>query len=122
VCWVVFLAPVTAIIVPYLGLSAPTSYYAYALVFALDKAVVNGIWLGFINYVLELVPEKERPCYIGMTAVLTMPMIIMPFLGGLLLNFVPYWVVFALTASGGLLGWFWARHLPEPRGQKSPAA
>jgi MFS family permease len=121
VSWVVFLAPVTAIIVPYLGLSAPTSYYAYALVFALDKAAVNGIWLGFINYVLELVAEKERPCYIGMTAVLTAPMIIMPFLGGLLLNFVPYEVVFALTASGGLLGWFWARHLAEPRWQKAPA-
>jgi MFS family permease len=121
VSWVVFLAPVTAIIVPYLGLPAPTSYYAYALVFALDKAVVNGIWMGFINYVLELVPEKERPCFIGMTAVLTAPMIIMPFLGGLLLNFVPYEVVFALTAFGGLLGWFWARHLPEPRWQETPA-
>lgn len=121
VSWVVFLAPVTAIIVPYLRLPAPTSYYAYALVFALDKAVVNGIWLGFINYVLELVPEKERPCFIGMTAVLTVPMIIMPLLGGVLLNFVPYEVVFALTASGGLLGWFWARHLAEPRWQKALA-
>jgi MFS family permease len=121
VSWVVFLAPVTAIIVPYLALPTPACYYAYALVFALDKAAVNGIWLGFINYVLELVPEKERPCFIGMTAVLTIPMIIMPFLGGVLLNFVPYAVVFALTASGGLLGWFWARHLPEPRCQEKPA-
>jgi len=115
VSWAVLLAPLAAIIVPKLHLSAPGCYYAYAAVFALDKAAVNGMWLGFINFVLELVKEKERPCFIGMTSALTAPMILMPSLGGLLLNFVSYDVVFALSAAGGLLGWLWSRTLAEPR-------
>jgi MFS family permease len=121
VSWLQLLAPLTAIVVPLLGLPSPFSYYLFAAVFMLERAALNGGWIGFTNFVLELASDEQRPTLIGITTTLTAPVIFMPALGGLLLKFVSYEAVFAIAAITAAIGWFWARRLVDPRQLKTDA-
>lgn len=115
VCWLALLGPVAAILVPLFGLPAPLVYYAFAVVFALGAAGAGGNWIGFTNFLLEIVNDEERAAFLGITPTLLAPMILMPLIGGLLLKVLPYEALFALAAAGGLAGWLASRTLREPR-------
>jgi MFS family permease len=52
----------------------------------------------FINYMLAVVPEHERPRYAGLMGVGYVPAAIAPVLGGLIIQFWTYGALFAITA------------------------
>jgi hypothetical protein len=114
-CIFVVLTPLSAIAVRLSGLQGAVGYYTFATVFFLSGIAIGGVFLGFINYLLEIVGHEERAAFIAMTTTLTAPVILMPIIGGQLLNVVPYEAVFALAALGGAAAWIRSRKMIEPR-------
>ncbi|OGO09804.1 MAG: hypothetical protein A3K46_01330, partial [Chloroflexi bacterium RBG_13_60_9] len=60
----------------------------------------GSIMLGFINYVLEIAPQGQRPVYIGLTNTLIGVIVLFPFIGGALADWGGYRIVFLLAAVG----------------------
>jgi MFS family permease len=70
----------------------------YAWVFLMMGAVANSVMLGFFNYVMELTPATQRPTYIGLFNTVGGALVVLPTIGGWLLQTTSYGVLFALTA------------------------
>ncbi len=87
------LIPVVAVGAAYIGPNA------FAAVFLLVGFVRSGRQVGFDPYTLEIVPEKERPVYLGIQGTLNVLIVVMPFLGGVLIHLFGYYPVFILTAA-----------------------
>lgn len=66
----------------------------------------------FINYMLAVVPEPERPRYAGLMGVGYVPAAVAPVLGGLMIEFWNYGALFAVTAVLSALALFVAFRLP----------
>jgi len=73
----------------------------------------GSIMLGFINYVLEIAPQGQRPVYIGLTNTLIGVIVLFPFIGGALADWGGYRIVFLLAAAGIAAGWFTGASLPS---------
>ncbi len=73
----------------------------------------GSIMLGFINYVLEIAPQGQRPVYIGLTNTLIGVIVLFPFIGGALADWGGYRIVFLLAAVGISAGWFTGASLPS---------
>lgn len=87
----------------------------YLLLFATIGSTLSGMWMGFTNYLLELVEDVDRPTYVGMMNTLTAPFTFLPVLGGVLIQVLSYEVLFAATLAVIILGNMLASTLPEPR-------
>lgn len=85
------------------------------LVFATIGATLSGNWIGFTNYLLEAVPDVDRLVYVGMMNTLTAPFTFLPVVGGFLLRFLPYEILFATTCCFLVGSLLLAIRLPEPR-------
>jgi len=84
----------------------------YAWVFVVLGIVGSSIMLGFMNYVLELAPPGHRPTYMGLSNTLGGLLVIVPMLGGWLLQATSYPVLFATAAVGPVAAWVMAMGLP----------
>ncbi len=84
--------PLAAIGGAYLGPNA------FALIFFLVGFVMSGRRVGFDPYTLEIIPEEERPVYLGIQGSLNVLSVVIPFLGGVLIHLFGYYPVFILTA------------------------
>ena len=89
--------------------------YAYALIFALNGAIMNTYMTGFQNFVLEMAPPEERPFYVGLANTIGGITVIAPILGGWLLELTSYPLLFAVTSVILTLGIRQALRLREPR-------
>lgn len=87
----------------------------YLMLFFTIGGTLSGMWMGFTNYLLELVDDVDRPTYIGMMNTLTAPFTFLPLLGGLLIQSLSHEVLFATTLVFLLAGNLFAFALPEPR-------
>jgi len=86
--------------------------WAYAWVFAALGIVNSSIMLGFMNYILELAPPAQRPTYMGLSNTLGGVLVLVPMLGGWLLQATSYPVLFAAAAVGPVVAWGIAMGLP----------
>jgi len=77
--------------------------------------VGSSFMLGHLNYVLDLAPAGQRPIYVGLLNTLGGAIVVLPPLGGLLLQYTSYPVLFALTAAFVLLGHILSWRLPSVR-------
>jgi MFS family permease len=62
--------------------------------------------LGFIDYTLHIAPKGMRPAYIGLSNTILGAMMVIPLLGGWLLQATSYTTLFALAlalAAGGFV-------------------
>ena len=119
--WLIVAVPACALLVPAMVRGTALGYF-YPLVFLLNGAVWGGMWLGFTNYILEIAPDDIRPLFLGLQATLSAPTIVMPLLGGWLLNLVSYQVLFLVAAIAGLTGLIYVHRLPEPRHEVTGSA
>lgn len=87
----------------------------YLLVFALLGAMNNSFMLGHMNYVLEMSPEDRRPLYVGLSNTLAGLLIIVPLLGGWLVDIFSYELLFAVTVLCVFPGLLLTARLSEPR-------
>ena len=83
------------------------------IVFFLAGATFNGRQVGFNSALLELAPSTERPTYTGVNAVLALPVAFLPVLGGILLGWWSYQMLFVLVAVLVAMGAFMTRKLPS---------
>lgn len=96
-------------------------YLALPLFF-LNGALTPASTLVGSNFLLELVPEAERPLYLGLSNTLIGIIVLISGLGGLVVDLLGYAGLFSLSALLCLLAWWWARGLPEPRVGHPPRA
>ena len=110
--------PIAALAVPPLvrALGAPEHMpQAYSLVFFLSSAAGSGMWMGITNYVLEIAPDDIRPLFLGLSATLSAPVVVMPLIGGVLLDLIAYEVLFAIVGVAALASAIYVSTLERPR-------
>ncbi len=93
----------------------------YAWVFFMMGAVASSTMLGFFNYVMEIAPATQRPIYIGLFNTVGGALVVLPTLGGWLLQATSYGVLFALTAVTLVAAFGLSWSLPVAR-RPAPAA
>ncbi len=78
--------------------------WLYPIIFVLLGMGEGALVLGFYNYVLDVAPSGQRPDYVGLTNTLSGPLLLMPLLGGWILELSSYSTVFWIAAGLVLLG------------------
>jgi MFS family permease len=109
--------PIAAMLIPRL-LTSPTALaWGYGLVFLAMSATMSSLMPGWMSFVLEHAPEKERPTYVGLTNTLNGVATLFSTLGGLILLWTNnnYGWLFAATLLGLSMAWPLALRLQEPR-------
>lgn len=113
-CWLAFAVPVLALAV-HAGVFGALTVYVYPLLYVVLGMGEGSLMLGFFNYVLEISPPGQRPAYMGLTNTMSGLLIVVPLVGGWLLQWTSYPVLFAVAALGTLCGAVLAFGLPNPR-------
>jgi len=109
-------SPLLALLIQPIGhLAGASTIYVYSLIFLIIGALNSSFMPGFMNFILELAPPEERPTYIALTNTLCGLLLVVPFLGGWLLQATSYPVLFAATVGGVTLALILTFRLEEPR-------
>jgi MFS family permease len=85
---------------------------SFGVVFFLLAAAGSGGFIGCTNYLLAISPEEQRPLYIGVQNTLFAVTTFLPLLGGVLLRFGSFQLVFGLAAAFGVAGLITVLRLP----------
>jgi MFS family permease len=108
---------------------------AITLVLIVDAAKLRGSWLPYLalplfflegattpaamlvgsNFLIEFVPEGERPIYLGLSSTLVGTVLLLTLGGGLLVDLLGYLGLFAASLALYALAYALATALPEPR-------
>lgn len=108
--------PLAALAFHFRLVQGPIAPYVYGLVFLLVGASYSGYTQGFMNLVLEIAPPEDRTAYVGLYNTLGgMVIIVMPLLGGWLLQATSYPVLFSVAAVGLVTALGLSLVLKEPR-------
>jgi MFS family permease len=101
----------------YLSGSQSTAVTAAVLawVFVTIGITVSSTMLGYYNYVLELAPAGQRPTYIGLFNTIGGLLILLPALGGWILEISSYGILFAITAVTLTIAHILSLSLPSVR-------
>lgn len=87
----------------------------FAWVFVAIGTTISSGMLGYMNYVMALAPTGQRPSYIGLFNTINGALIIVPTVGGWLLQATSYGVLFALTAAVLIVAHVLSLRLPPSR-------
>ena len=99
---------------PFAALLSP-NYYVFATVFVFKGAGTTGLWLAKNNYSLEVAPVTSRPTYVGILNTSLAFVMLLPVVGGLVIDLASYAVLFALTGLLTLVSVVESAKLDEPR-------
>lgn len=87
-------------VIPLLALALrPLGPTAFGLVFVLVGFVMSGRSVGFDPYLLDLAPEEQRTVYVGINGTLNFSRVLLPILGGAVMDIFGFEVAFVLTAG-----------------------
>jgi MFS family permease len=89
--------------------------WAFGSIFFLSAAVDSGAGIGGINYALEIVPEGERPTYVGLMNSLLAGALVLAALAGSLRDIIGYLGLFSVTGVVAIAGLLMVIGMPEPR-------
>jgi MFS family permease len=87
----------------------------FGLVFFFLGFALSGIKLGYINYVLDVSPDAERPTYLGFMNTFLAPVLLLSSIGGLIIQKTSYDVLFGLVIAAGIASLVFSLQLEEPR-------
>jgi len=86
-------------IIPLLSLLIRSSGpYYFSIIFVLVGFIRSGRVVGFDPYLLDIAPEKQRTCYLGIRGTLSMLIIVLPLLGGLFIELIGYYFTFSIVS------------------------
>lgn len=119
-CWVEFAIPIFALLCAS-GVFGSRLPIVFPILYFLLGVFESSIMLGFLNFILEIAPPGERPTYMGLTNTLAGIMVIIPLVGGFILEYTSYTFLFLLAAVGTLAGALLALTLPNPQPAEAPA-
>ena len=86
---------------------------SFLLIFIIGGILGNGMMVGFMAYMLNIAPPRNRPTYIGFMNTLLMPVSFAPVLGGILAPYVGYRWLFAISIGISIAGFRIATGLQE---------
>jgi MFS family permease len=115
---VIVMAALVSVLPPLISLTAafsPISPFAYAAVFLLLGTAESGISMGYVNYLLEITPERGRLLSIGLMHTLIAPTVFCSALGGLLGQIFSLRLLFFTVCLTTLISFLISRKLQEPR-------
>lgn len=98
-----------------LALGSNGLLWAIGLVFLASGAANDGSMMAGNTYLLEVVPEAERPSYMGLANTTLGLVTFLPVLGGLLVAWLGYGGTFAIAMAFALLGLLASLRLTEVR-------
>ncbi|MEW6685482.1 MAG: MFS transporter [Candidatus Edwardsbacteria bacterium] len=88
-----FFPPLIALV----SLNLLFSIYFFSLIFLLQGAIISGISLGHNNLIIEIAPHSKRPTYIGFMNTLLGPAMLLPALGGIIVELFSLKILFSFT-------------------------
>jgi MFS family permease len=91
----------------------------YSWVFVTMGITISSSMLGYFNYALELAPAGQRPTYIGLFNTISGVLVVLPTVGGWLLQVSSYGVLFGLTAAVMITAHVLSLTLPSVRRRTS---
>lgn len=90
-----------ALVLLLLGLDA--GIYGYALLFGVIGAMINGVTIGYLGYLMEISPDDRRPAYSAYFNAMTSPAALLPLLGAGLISLFSIHAVFVAAIFAALL-------------------
>jgi len=75
----------------------------YAGIFFVLGALVNGLTIAVIGYLMDISPDELRPAYSGYFNAITAPAYLLPLLGGAIAAFFGFAAVFAISMVAAML-------------------
>ncbi len=112
---VVVFTAVAGFLVPLVAYFSNGNFHIYSIVFLLIGFMFSGMNVGYTNFVIDSAPPKERPTYIGLNGTLTFPVLTYSLIGGILVRFISYKMLFAMTFVLVFTGFIISLKLKEPR-------
>jgi MFS family permease len=94
---------------------------AFLLVYVATGAILAGDMIGWMNLLLALAPAGRRPLYVSLQGTLLLPANLLPLLGGVALNVVPYPAFFAAVAAAFAASFWLVSRVDEAVGQSGGA-
>ncbi len=94
-------------------LSGTLMLLTYFLIFAIGGILTNGMMVGFMAYMLNIAPPRQRPSYIGFMNTLLLPASFAPAVGGLLVPRIGYQWLFTICFCICLIAFYIATGLQE---------
>ncbi len=86
----------------------------FCLPFILVGVGNMGYYIANLSYLLDISPEEERPTYVGLMNTATAPMMLIPMLGGYLIDMTSFEAAFAVSTIAGLITLILASKLEKP--------
>jgi MFS family permease len=71
--------------------------FLYSSIFFFLGAITSGLNIGYMNYLLEISPEAERPIYVGIMHTLTAPSVFLSAVGGIIIQLTSFSFLYILT-------------------------
>lgn len=102
-------------------ISAAAAVVAFELVVCAGGAVQSGIQVGYASLLIELAPIGRRQAFVSLVNTFVGPTLILPMLGGLLVDRVNAPTLFALCAMASVFGYRAAKAIPPLAGPRSDA-
>jgi MFS family permease len=121
---VIIMAAVTSLFAPLLAFAASfvaISPTAFAVVFLILGMAEAGMGMGYINYLLEILPERGRLLSIGLMHTLIAPTVFFSALGGLLGQIFSLRILFLIVCIFTLISVMISVRLREPRQKRGMA-
>ena len=85
----------------------PLLFYDLFIFFLLG-VTAQGIWLGFPNALLDISPDEKRPTYVGFMNTMIAPVLFLPAIGGMLIDYLSFTILFAISFIASLFAIFFA--------------
>ncbi len=71
--------------------------FLYSSIFFFLGTITSGLSIGYMNYLLEISPEAERPIYVGFLHTFTAPSIFLSAVGGIIIQLTSFRFLYILT-------------------------
>jgi MFS family permease len=71
--------------------------FFYSFIFFFLGAINTGLNIGYMNYLLEIAPEPERPIYVGLLHTLTAPTVFLSAIGGVIIQVSSFTLLYILV-------------------------
>ena len=109
--WLRMIPPLFAVAI--LALDLPPSFLlaAFSVLFFFTGALINGMAIGFLGYLLEISPNDRRPAYSGYFNALAAPAALLPLAGAVIADLVSLTAVFVTAIAAAVLQRFLYRRL-----------
>ncbi|MFW5985782.1 MAG: MFS transporter, partial [Halanaerobiales bacterium] len=107
-----FIPPLMALILGLINPGKGLSITLITIIIFFFMGMFKRGWIGFINYIIDLVPDHQRTLYTGLMNLIRIPAAIFPVLGGLFVSAYGYNSIFIIAFFFTIIGIIIALKLP----------